>query len=99
MFLGKIFVVALTVFIGIELLKQEDPPVESVFLYILIGIGAYIIAVLFFNVYESAIRTVLHCFIEDEKANQPNVYAPESLQKYMDDRGGKKSETRQAAAL
>eukprot|EP00163_Fabomonas_tropica_P010292 TRINITY_DN2038_c0_g1_i6.p1 TRINITY_DN2038_c0_g1~~TRINITY_DN2038_c0_g1_i6.p1 ORF type:complete len:303 (+),score=85.75 TRINITY_DN2038_c0_g1_i6:1272-2180(+) len=51
------------------------------------------------QVYESAIRTVLHCFIEDEKANQPNVYAPESLQKYMDDRGGKKSETRQAAAL
>eukprot|EP00163_Fabomonas_tropica_P010291 TRINITY_DN2038_c0_g1_i4.p1 TRINITY_DN2038_c0_g1~~TRINITY_DN2038_c0_g1_i4.p1 ORF type:complete len:362 (+),score=70.70 TRINITY_DN2038_c0_g1_i4:1335-2420(+) len=56
MFLGKIFVVALTVFIGIELLKQEDPPVESVFLYILIGIGAYIIAVLFFNVSDSCVN-------------------------------------------
>eukprot|EP00163_Fabomonas_tropica_P017466 TRINITY_DN3101_c0_g1_i2.p1 TRINITY_DN3101_c0_g1~~TRINITY_DN3101_c0_g1_i2.p1 ORF type:complete len:576 (-),score=200.56 TRINITY_DN3101_c0_g1_i2:392-2119(-) len=83
MFLGKVFIVVLTVLIAAELFKTETPAIESFLLLFFVFLLAYIIAVLFMSVYEMAIKTTLQCFLEDEERNYNNPFAPKSLRSYM----------------
>lgn len=82
--LGKIFITVATTFITIQLLnKYTEPRISSLLMYTVVAFIAYVIADCFLEVFETAVRTVLHCFIIDEERNVPDVYAHESLSKHM----------------
>jgi hypothetical protein len=88
--LGKIFITVATLFASMEMMKTlEDPPIESWVLYVIIALVAYIVADGFLEVYESAVRTILQCFIVDEN-DAAVTYAPDDLKRYMKNVGEKR---------
>jgi choline transporter-like protein 2/4/5 len=83
-FLGTLAIVVASMFACNEILKKQNPPIESFLLLLMAFLLSYAIAMLFMGVYEMAIKTTLQCFCMDEEQNAPDVYAPPSLREYMD---------------
>lgn len=82
-FLGKVAITAGSVLAASEMLKRAHIG-SWVFLWVS-GLVAYVVALFFFSVFESAVRTTLHCFIIDEQQNGSNSFAPEELKAIIKD--------------
>ncbi|XP_058454180.1 choline transporter-like protein 1 isoform X1 [Malaya genurostris] len=67
--LAKIFVVAVTCLIGMELIQKKNGLHHPYVPIILVGIFAYLVAHCFMTVYEMTIDTIFLCFCEDCETN------------------------------
>lgn len=81
---GKLFIVLGSVLLGYILMNSPKlaPGVETRILpLIIIAFGAYFIACIFFNVYGTAVDTMLMCFCHDRKKNETSAvkYVPAEL--------------------
>ena len=87
MFLGKLFVCCTAVFVGYLLFTNNDPPITSYFLLVLVFALAYVIALLFFSVLELSIKTILVCFLHDDDDKRRSAeyvpFAPDELDDYI----------------
>merc|ERR1712150_157197 len=75
--------------LGGELLEDELPPMNYYFVpVIIITLGAYFIADVFFGVYEMAVDTLFLCFLEDIERNDGSAekpyYMSKDLRKILD---------------
>ena len=70
-FLGKIFVCALTTFIGYLIVTKTPSIADKIYSAfipaLLIAIIAYCVGYLFMSVYGMAVDAILHCFLLDEE--------------------------------
>ena len=90
-FLGKMAVVALTIFISIAYFKYyraDDEALLSEYFVPLftVAIGAHLIAQGFFTVYDTALDTIFLCFCDDQERNNGDdrpYYSSVKLQQYM----------------
>ncbi|KAJ6645857.1 Choline transporter-like protein 1 [Pseudolycoriella hygida] len=67
--LGKAFVVAITVLIGICVIQNMNGVHHSWVILVLIGLFAYLVSHCFISVYEMTIDTIFICFCEDCELN------------------------------
>ncbi|XP_037042642.1 choline transporter-like protein 1 [Bradysia coprophila] len=67
--LGKAFVVAITVLIGIGVIQSMDGVHHSWVILVLVGLFAYLVSHCFISVYEMTIDTIFICFCEDCELN------------------------------
>lgn len=84
LFVGKVLVAAGTVLIVQEALLEEDGVERSYIVLFLIFIFAYCVAYVVFTTYESTIKAILHCAVEDERWHKPGErFAPPYLAKRL----------------
>ena len=76
----------------LQAINVDPSSVNSVWLpTLLVTIGAYVIAVGFFNVYSMAVSTVFLCFLEDLERNDGSESKPYFMSKSLMDLMGKKN--------
>lgn len=93
-FLGKLFVCGLAVWIGWVLMTNDG--YTSFILCFCMFFIAYVIALLFVEIFEQSVKATLHSFLLDEQVNLPNPVAPKDLAKHMT--GIKKAKKKAAKA-
>ena len=76
----------------LQAINVDPSSVNSVWLpTLLVTVGAYVIAVGFFNVYSMAVSTVFLCFLEDLERNDGSESKPYFMSKSLMDLMGKKN--------
>ena len=89
LFLGKALITVGCVLIAYLLMNDSslDPGVETrIVPLIFIGIGSFVMASVFFNVFHSTVDANFLCYCHDKKVNQSKAmyYAPKELAQYID---------------
>eukprot|EP00161_Ancyromonas_sigmoides_P019573 TRINITY_DN553_c0_g1_i1.p1 TRINITY_DN553_c0_g1~~TRINITY_DN553_c0_g1_i1.p1 ORF type:complete len:716 (+),score=391.80 TRINITY_DN553_c0_g1_i1:211-2358(+) len=80
LFVGKVIVAAGTVLIVQEAILEEQGVERNYIIMFLIFIFAYCVAYVVFTTYESTIKAILHCAVEDERWHKPGErFAPPYL--------------------
>jgi hypothetical protein len=88
MLLGKVFVCAGTVIIAYILAVTDDDVSSVIMLLVVVGLISYLIASMFLGVFETAIDTILLCFMWESQAKGSfiggKVYATEHLNCFIE---------------